>query len=221
MRRLRRTVSVLLVALGSLVLAPMAHGDTLTDLLADYLKDGRIDACKYSVEDLKTIKNLTPNDIEQYAPDFPEALDGAIERRASGACGDGGNGAQPDAGAVATPGGGSGEAPAPPQPKAKPGVPQAAPAPAATPTPAPAVANRVIIDALRGDDDNGGDTPAALIALGILAAILLLGGAAYGGARWWAWEPAWIQRLRHATAEAGWRASSTWAEFTDFVRFGR
>ena len=34
-------------------------------------------------------------------------------------------------------------------------------------------------------------------------------------------QRAWADRARHATAEAGWRASSTWAEFTDFVRFGR
>jgi len=39
--------------------------------------------------------------------------------------------------------------------------------------------------------------------------------------RWRAWEPAWADRLRHAAGEAGWRASSTWAEFTDFVRYGR
>ena len=40
-------------------------------------------------------------------------------------------------------------------------------------------------------------------------------------ARWFAWEPAWSVRFRHAAGEAGWRASSTFAEFTDFVRLGR
>jgi hypothetical protein len=40
-------------------------------------------------------------------------------------------------------------------------------------------------------------------------------------ARWWAWEPHWLVRWRHATAEAGWRASAAWAEFTDWLRLGR
>jgi hypothetical protein len=40
-------------------------------------------------------------------------------------------------------------------------------------------------------------------------------------ARWWAWEPRWLVRWRHATAEAGWRASAAWAEFTDWLRLGR
>jgi hypothetical protein len=61
----------------------------------------------------------------------------------------------------------------------------------------------------------------AIVALAILAALLALGALLFGIARWFAWEPAWAVRVRHATGEAGWRASSTWAEFTDFVRFGR
>ena len=51
--------------------------------------------------------------------------------------------------------------------------------------------------------------------------MLGLTGLLVGLFRWRAWEPAWTGRLRHAAGEAGWRASSTWAEFTDFVRFGR
>jgi hypothetical protein len=30
-----------------------------------------------------------------------------------------------------------------------------------------------------------------------------------------------MQRSRHATAEAGWRTSAAWAEFTDWLRLGR
>jgi hypothetical protein len=69
--------------------------------------------------------------------------------------------------------------------------------------------------------DSGGDAPFPVLALAILGGLLALSALVLGLARWFAWEPAWAVRARHATAEAGWRASSTWAEFTDFVRFGR
>lgn len=35
------------------------------------------------------------------------------------------------------------------------------------------------------------------------------------------WDPRWLRRWRHATAEAGWRVSLGWSEFRDFVRLGR
>jgi hypothetical protein len=60
-----------------------------------------------------------------------------------------------------------------------------------------------------------------MLALAVLAGLLALGAAAFGLVRWFAWEPAWTIRMRHAAGEAGWRASSTWSEFSDFVRLGR
>lgn len=60
--------------------------------------------------------------------------------------------------------------------------------------------------------------PAGLIVAG---AVLIVALALLGLARWWAWEPHWLARWRHATAEAGWRASAAWAEFTDWLRLGR
>ena len=66
--------------------------------------------------------------------------------------------------------------------------------------------------------DNGRSVPIALIAIG---AVLLAALALWGFARWWAWEPPWLVRWRHSTAEAGWRASAAWAEFTDWLRLGR
>jgi hypothetical protein len=59
------------------------------------------------------------------------------------------------------------------------------------------------------------------IALAALAALLALGALAWGIARWLAYEPRWTVSLRHAMAEAGFRASATWAEFTDWARLGR
>jgi hypothetical protein len=59
------------------------------------------------------------------------------------------------------------------------------------------------------------------IALAALAALLALACVAWAVARWQAYEPRWTVSLRHAMAEAGFRASATWAEFTDWVRLGR
>jgi len=57
-----------------------------------------------------------------------------------------------------------------------------------------------------------------LVTLGALAVVALAGVAA---ALWWAWEPRWWPRVRHAWQELGWRASLTWADFLDWVRLGR
>ena len=58
------------------------------------------------------------------------------------------------------------------------------------------------------------------IVVAALAALLALGCAAWGLARRRAFEPRWWLSLRHAMAEAGFRASATWAEFADWVRMG-
>ncbi len=62
-------------------------------------------------------------------------------------------------------------------------------------------------------------TPALLLAA--LAALLALGCAIWGVARMQAFEPRWTLSLRHTFAEAGFRASATWAEFSDWARLGR
>jgi cobalamin biosynthesis Mg chelatase CobN len=59
------------------------------------------------------------------------------------------------------------------------------------------------------------------IALAAIGVLLLLACAAWVFARWRAYEPHWLVSLRHATAEAGFRMSATWAEFTDWARLGR
>jgi hypothetical protein len=59
------------------------------------------------------------------------------------------------------------------------------------------------------------------IAVAALAALIVLVCLAWGIARMLTFEPRWTQSLRHAIAEAGFRASATWAEFGDWVRLGR
>jgi hypothetical protein len=62
-------------------------------------------------------------------------------------------------------------------------------------------------------------TPAAVVA--VIAALLALGCAIWAIARLQAYEPRWTLSLRHTFAEAGFRASATWAEFSDWARLGR
>jgi hypothetical protein len=45
--------------------------------------------------------------------------------------------------------------------------------------------------------------------------------AAWALARVAAYEPRWTLSLRHSLAEAGHRASATWAELGDWIRLGR
>jgi hypothetical protein len=59
------------------------------------------------------------------------------------------------------------------------------------------------------------------IAIAALAAVLVLGCIVWAIARRRALEPKWLFSLRHAVSEAGFHASATWAEFTDWVKLGR
>lgn len=61
----------------------------------------------------------------------------------------------------------------------------------------------------------------AAIALAALAGVIALACAAWALARFTAYEPRWVRSARHALAEGGFRASATWAEFSDWVRLGR
>lgn len=59
------------------------------------------------------------------------------------------------------------------------------------------------------------------IVLAAIAAVVLFACAIWGLARMLAFEPRWTLSLRHAVAEAGFRASATWAELGDWMRLGR
>ncbi len=61
----------------------------------------------------------------------------------------------------------------------------------------------------------------AAIAAVAIAAIAIVCCLAWGIGRMTAFEPRWLQSLRHSIAEAGFRASATWAEFSDWARLGR
>jgi hypothetical protein len=222
---MRRTTPFVLILLLSLVVVAPARADLFTDVLKDYVADSRLDACTYTQDQLKKLKDLVPVDQNAYSADFVAALDDAIARRAEGACNKRKQtqavtppvGAPPAAGPkppARTP------QPATPAPATQ-GVVEAPPTPGEQPAPAPETVVAAPISVVATETDPASDAPFPVLALAILLGILALGGLLIGTARWMAWEPSWAVRMRHAAGEAGWRASSTWAEFTDFVRFGR
>jgi hypothetical protein len=67
---------------------------------------------------------------------------------------------------------------------------------------------------------HGSSLSAGAIAIAAVAGLAVLACAAWGLARWQAFEPRWTHWLRHSISEAGLRASSTWSEFTDWMRLG-
>ena len=235
---LRRLPPFLLACALSLAFTASASASLLDVILADYADDGRLNACKYTPKQLQTLKALIPNDLAAYDAGFAPAVDDALARRAEGACSKK-KAASQDTSGTAAPAAGGGGTTTPPAASAgdgagsgtsaganaTPGTTAAAkapPTPTAQPTPAPAVAaaSDQILTAAR-TSDTATDAPFPVLALAILAGLMALSGVGFGVARWVGWEPAWADGFRHAAGEAGWRASSTWAEFSDFVRFGR
>lgn len=212
----------LVAALAALVLLlpATAMAGPFEDVFADYRKDGTIDSCAHSEADLRKAKGDIPNDIEQYAPDFPAALEEAMEERARTGCTeDPASGPTDSAPAASAPVG----SPPPPEPgaAAQPNTPGQAPTPVGAAQPVAAASDGAIVNAASRSDDRGGDAPAPLIALAIIGGLLALCALVWAVFRFFAWEPRWLLETRHAVAEAGWRASGAWADFTDWVRSRR
>jgi hypothetical protein len=221
---MKRTGTLIAALLALLVVAPVAHANAFKDIFGAYKKTGKVDGCTYSAQQLADAKRQVPNDIEQYAPDFPNALDDAIQHRASGACANAAAtaGTTSPAPAPTTPGSGPTATTGVP-PGTTPGAPAPTgqtPQPAPTSNPAPAVADNAVLAASKRRNSDAG-VPAPLVALAVIGALMALAALLYALARWWAWEPRWLVRARHAGAEAGWRASGSWAEFMDWLRLGR
>ena len=65
-----------------------------------------------------------------------------------------------------------------------------------------------------------GKLSSGALAAALLAGLIALACLLWGIFRVGAFEPHWLLSLRHSLAEAGLRASATWAEFSDWVRLG-
>src|SRR4051794_93849 len=171
-----RALLLALAALVSLaVAAPLAHADAFDEIFRDYSKDGRIDPCKHSAAELQRARKDVPPDIEQYAPDFPDALDQAIEARARGRCGPKKKAAPAPAPTTPGPVGGT----QPPTAKTTTGAngatttsSAAPPAPTADSAPPGAPDDDAIARAASAGGSTGSDVPAPLIGLAVLAGLL-------------------------------------------------
>ncbi len=90
----------------------------------------------------------------------------------------------------------------------------------ATPA-APAGAVRTSATATSKRTAHSSKLSTAALALAILGALLVLICLAWALARARAYDPHWARSLRHSLAEGGFRASATWAEFSDWARIGK
>lgn len=236
MRRTAICALLSCLALGGATAAPAVaqKGATpLTKMVKQLTEKGRIDACDFSTKELKDARNNLPPDIEQYAPDIGTAIDAAVQTRARGGCRKGQGGGDDDSGSSGAAGGAvpGSTTPTPPTASAPsaqttPVVPgqTSTPQPTPDPQPAPAAADGAIpnaVDAAPASSRDAGDAPVPLVLLILLGTLLVASALLAAAVRWLAWEPEWLVRARHATAEAGWRTSAAWAEFTDWVRLGR
>lgn len=210
-------------------------------MVVELVETQRLDACKYTTAELKKAKAIVPLDVRQYNAALIAAFDDAIAARAQGQCNKKNQTTAPSTG-TQTPPATNGATPPPPpagqtgqtgqaadpqaqaQAQAQVGQPQQAqapPTPKSELAPAPAIAAGDEIALASHTTQIVPDTPFPMLALAILLGVLALLTLAFGVVRFFAWEPAWAVRFRHAAGEAGWRASSTWSDFADYVRLGR
>ena len=221
--RLPRLFAVLALSLSaSLALAVSAQANSAYDAVANaYARaGGHLDPCAFSQADLAAAVQGIPPNIRNVVPALRAAMVEGIAAHERGDC----RGIKPTEGATggATPG----HVPSttvppvttpPATTQTAPAVPAAttpattAPAPVTTTTTQPAAASAT-------HERDRTPLVIALIALGALVLLALLG---WGLARMRGWDPLWALRMRHAWGEAGFRTTSTWSEFTDWLRLGR
>jgi hypothetical protein len=210
-----------------LLLAPAAQADQAYDQVSAAFSraGGNLDPCAFTTAQLKAALRGVPPAFRNTIPDFLKAVHQGIAAHAHGKC----KGRRPTEEGT-TGGAAAGTAPpgktAPPvtttpaqaAPVAPTGTVPATTAPApATTTPAPATAPA---QPAAGAAHRRDRTPllVALIAVGALVLLALL---LWMLARMRGWDPTWSARVRHGWGEAGFRATSTWSEFTDWLRLGR
>lgn len=155
----------LLTVLGGVAptVASGAVAKNVKRVLNDYKNDGKIEPCRHSAKDLRdTLKAIEAN-TEQYAPDFPAAVEAALEARASGDCRKPEATPTPTPTATATPSSSSSSPPpaSPAAPAAPSSPPDSAPeAPAVQdPAPAPTAAPTEEVVPVPPAPDGAGITP--------------------------------------------------------------
>lgn len=220
----RRAVVVPLALAALLPLAAPARADQAYDKVANAfaVAGGHLDPCAFTEAELKAAARGIPPTIRNIVPDFRAALVEGIAAHERGDC----RGVKPEEG---TTGGAAPATTTPPTttpPVTTPPVTtQTAPAVPAATTPttptttAPAPVQATAQSAASGTQER--DRTPLLVALIAAGALVLLALLLWGWAHMRGWDPGWIARVRHAWGEAGFRTTSTWSEFTDWLRLGR
>jgi cobalamin biosynthesis Mg chelatase CobN len=224
---LGRRGAIALTCAAALAMPAAALANAYDDTLREYRTTGAVNGCKYTAAQLAQAKTQTPKNIKDVAPGYPAQLAVAAAKRAKGCTKAEEKAANTTTSAAGATTGTTGTGTTAPgaastatatQPPATTTIAPDATTTAATPAPAPAPA---VTTAPAPTTQSTASHKGARLALIVVGALLVMLLALWAFARWWAWEPHWFARWRHATAEAGWRASAAWAEFTDWLRLGR
>jgi len=233
-RRVLALAAALLLLSSATALADRATFDRVSAAYAD--NAGQLEPCWFSQADLESALEGIPRAFENVVPDLRRAIEQGIAAHARGDC----EGIEPTGGPrasetptppVTTPTTETGTSPAAPPADgaptgtdtgaaAPPADSGAAAPPAATPPAAEAPQQVTTTPGVQPPGEKRSTTPLAIgaAALGALLLLLLL---LWGWARLRGWDPRWAARWRHAWGEAGFRVTSTWAEFSDWLRLGR
>jgi hypothetical protein len=225
----RRLLPVV-IALALAVAAGPARADQAYDKVASaYAQSGgQLEPCQFTQAELEAAVRGIPPEIRSVVPALRRAMLDGIAAHERGGCrgvkpaeeGTTG-GATPSATTPSTsappvttpPSTGTETAPVAP-PTTTPTTPAPPPASAAPATPTTPAQPAAAAPQER-------DRTPLLVALVAAGALLLLGLLLWGWARMRGWDPPWVARMRHSWSEAGFRTTSTWSEFTDWLRLGR
>jgi hypothetical protein len=228
----RARIAVLLVLVAGLALATVAPAradEAFDKVAAVYAQSGgQLDPCAFTQQELEAAIRGIPPQIRNVVPDIRRAMVEGIAAHMRGDCRDGGADEGRTGGAAVPPAG------ATPTTTAPPVTTSPAPDAATTTTPAPADttaappptattpgAEPAAPPPAAATTDDERDLAPLWIALVAAGALLLLALLLWGVARMRGWDPSWVARTRHAWGEAGFRTTSTWSEFTDWLRLGR
>jgi hypothetical protein len=226
---MRSRLAAALAAALPLLLAPAAaRADQAYDKVASAYAQagGHLDPCQFSEAELEAAVRGIPPAIRNVVPALRRAMLDGIAAHMHGDC----RGRKPEEGTTGgaapgttTPTTTTPPVTTPPAPTTTETAP-ATPAPGTTtPPPAgttPAPATTAPAPQAASATHERDRTP-LLVALVAAGALLLLGLLLWGWARMRGWDPPWLARTRHGWGEAGFRTTSTWSEFTDWLRMGR
>ncbi len=167
---------------------------------------GHLNPCAFATAELEAAVRGIPPTIRDVVPELRAAMVQGIAAHQRGDC----RGVKPEEGTT----GGAAPATTTPPTTTPPVTTQTAPA-------APAVTTPTTTAPTPSAGTHTRDRTPLVVALIAAGALVLLALLLWGWARMRGWDPSWVARMRHGWREAGFRTTSTWSEFTDWLRLGR